>query len=39
MYEIIPYVGVEEIRYGMKCDEVCGLLAYRLSLNANYYKD
>ena len=26
MYEIISYVGVGEIRFGMKCDEVCGLL-------------
>lgn len=26
MYEITPYVGVGEIKFGMKCDEVCGLL-------------
>lgn len=26
MYEIIPYVGVGEIQFGMKCDEVCKLL-------------
>ena len=26
MYEVIPYVGVGEIRFGMKCNEVCGLL-------------
>ena len=26
MYEIISYVGVGEIRFGIKCDEVCGLL-------------
>lgn len=26
MYEIIPYVGVGEIQFGMKCDEVAKLL-------------
>ena len=26
MYEIIPYVGIGEIQFGMKCDEVCELL-------------
>lgn len=26
MYEIIPYIGVGEFRFGMTCEEVCGLL-------------